>query len=278
MSKVNQGPSIFVASNDAQAIAYVNSESGNSFTTINEALDWVNNQNDYLVQNRDYEGIVTDGLVFSVDAGFAPSYPGSGTTWNNLSGNGNNGTLINGPTFNSGDGGSIAFDGVNDRVNFPHISSYNLSTLTALVWIKPTSPYTGTFRNIISKQGADRDWNFYLYSSAGNGVVNRYHFSTARASAYTSTASIPGGSLTLDVWHQCGFSVSNGVLKYYLDGNVIASNSINFSSANSSYPISIGGADNYTKGNITTSQVYNRGLSDQEVLKNYNATKGRFGL
>jgi hypothetical protein len=222
--------------------------------------------------------IIKEDLVLHLDAANTKSYVSGSATWYDLSGNNNSGSLTNGPTFSSANNGSIVFDGVDDKVVVPHISSYNLTNLTVLVWIKPISPYTGAFRGIISKEGADRDWNFYLYSSAGNGIVNNYHFSTARASSYTNTVLLPGGSLLLNTYHQCGFSISEGVLKYYLDGSIINQGSINFSPANSSYPITIGAADNYTKGNIATTQVYNRALTATEIAQNFNATKGRFGL
>lgn len=70
--------------------------------------------------------IVTDGLVLCLDAANPKSYPGSGTAWMDLSGNGNNGTLTNGPTYNSGNKGSIVFDGVNDYVR----TNYQLQQLT----------------------------------------------------------------------------------------------------------------------------------------------------
>jgi hypothetical protein len=63
------------------------------------------------------KGIVQSGLVLNLDAGVSSSYPGSGTTWTDLSGNGNTGTLTNGPTYNSANGGSLVFDGVDDYVN-----------------------------------------------------------------------------------------------------------------------------------------------------------------
>ena len=65
--------------------------------------------------------IVEDGLVLALDAGNTKSYPGSGTTWTDLSGNGNNGSLVNGVGYNSGNLGSLSFDGVNDYVNFGNI-------------------------------------------------------------------------------------------------------------------------------------------------------------
>jgi len=78
--------------------------------------------------------IVANGLVFNVDAGDSTSYPGTGTTWTDLSGNGNNGTLINGgPAFNSADGGNLIFDGVNDYVSFGNIMP---STYTKCIFFK----------------------------------------------------------------------------------------------------------------------------------------------
>ena len=64
--------------------------------------------------------IVTDGLVLCLDAAIGKSYPGSGTSWTDLSGNGNNGTLQNTPTFNSANGGSLIFDAANDVVSLPN--------------------------------------------------------------------------------------------------------------------------------------------------------------
>ena len=264
-------PTMYMFQNDTNVIQFATNLGCGYCTTIELSLFYILNSGTAICLNAEPPNIVTNGLVVYLDAGFTPSYPKGLNAWYDTSQNLNNGTLTNGPTYNSADGGSLVFDGIDDKVVLPHILNYNLTNLTVLVWIKPTSPYTGSFRNMISKEGADRDWNFYLYSSASNGIVDYYHFSTARASSYPSVVSIPGGSLSLDVWHQCGFSISSGVLTYYLDGVVIASGAINFSPANSSYPISIGGADNYTKGNIMTSQVYNRGLTNQEVLQNYYA-------
>ena len=67
--------------------------------------------------NHGGKPIVTDGLVLCLDAANPKSYPGSGTTWTDLSGNGNNGTLVNGVGYNSDNGGSLSFDGVNDYVS-----------------------------------------------------------------------------------------------------------------------------------------------------------------
>ena len=87
---------------------------GPSFSSINEVSD---------------DGIVTRGLAFYVDAGDTDSYPGSGTTWTDISPNSNNGTLTNGPTFDSNNGGSIVFDGADDFVELGSIDSSNAISL-----------------------------------------------------------------------------------------------------------------------------------------------------
>ena len=89
--------------------------------------------------NRNYENIVTDGLVLNLDASMLASYPKTGTTWNDISGNEKNGTLTNDPTFNSENGGSIAFDGSNDYIEIsPNgtTSGFNVQSFTIDMWVK----------------------------------------------------------------------------------------------------------------------------------------------
>ena len=81
-----------------------------------------------------YGGIVKDGLILDLDAAKRDSYPSSGTVWNDISGFQNNGTLINGPTFNSSNGGSIVFDGVDDYVQCA--GSFPLTSATIITWIR----------------------------------------------------------------------------------------------------------------------------------------------
>ena len=109
--------SFHTAVDDAALRDYTNRVSGQSFASAAQCLNWYATQTNYVCVNRDYEGIVTSGLTFCLDAGFTPSYTTSGTTWYDLSYGVNNGTLTNGPTFNSDNGGSIVFDGVDDIIN-----------------------------------------------------------------------------------------------------------------------------------------------------------------
>jgi len=92
------------------------------FTDSGTAMKYLMDSGKYFVNKGDYLGIVTDGLILNLDAGWYPSYSGSGTTWKDLSNNGNDGTLINGPTFNSLNGGYIVFDGASDYVGKTNFS------------------------------------------------------------------------------------------------------------------------------------------------------------
>jgi len=223
--------------------------------------------------------IVRNGLVLHLDAAQRTSYSGSGATWYDLSGNRNNGTLTNGPTFSSANGGNIVYDGANDTVSVPHSSLYNVTAVTYLSFVKTPVTYTSHFRAIFSKQGADRDFNYYVFSSASNGVIDYFHFSSARIGGFNSLASIPNSSLTLDKWHQVGFSIDSVYLNYILNGSIIYSSTYTGTfNANSTYNLAIGSADNFWLGNIATSLLYNRALSSPEILQNYNATKTRFNL
>ena len=103
-----------------------------------------------------YPNIVNDSLVLTLDAGNQNSYAGSGTNWYDLSGNGNNGTLTNGPTFNSSNIGSIVFDGVDDYVNIPDNSSLNpTKNLTLSCWVNITS-FNNVYIGIVDKYNGGR--------------------------------------------------------------------------------------------------------------------------
>ena len=121
--------------------------------------------------------IVTDGLVLSLNAADRNSYPGSGTTWTDTSGNGNNGTLTNGPTFNSGNGGYIQFDGTNDRVDIADANSLDFGTggFTILVWVGGITSYPGSSGAIIWK-GSRFDANLAGWSISWAGSPQDLYF------------------------------------------------------------------------------------------------------
>jgi hypothetical protein len=216
-----------------------------------------------------YGGIVTNGLVLALDAAKKDSYPGSGTVWRDISGNGNNGTLTNGPTFNSNNGGSIVFDGINDYVNLG--SNINLTKLSFFCWIKTT----GNLGHLIA---AYQPSSPYPGWSVGVGFVG----SAGRLNFWSG-----GGwkqsfiQCNTNVWMHIAVTFENETVSFYKDGI--------FSNSTTSTPISsyignkflgarVNDAASPYIGSISQTLTYNRALSSAEVLQNYNATKGRYGL
>ena len=288
LNKASNGPSIYAPSNDSELILLTNSIAGESFASAAECLNWYNTQNDKTVVNRDYETIVTDGLVFIVDAGFTPSYSTSGTTLYDLSGNGVEGTLTNGPTFDSGNGGSIDFDGTDDLVDFGNILNLGTQDMTISSWVKLTSNPSG-FISIASKSYAGAG-NRYFMGTNGDKKICLFI-----AEDSPSTNVIPLGTtvLSLDTWYFItGIWDRSGNASIYINDTAETVTNANISAysgddiTDNTIPFRIGsytGSDKSSPlllwpGNIATTMLYFRTLSSTEVTQNYNAQKGRFDL
>jgi hypothetical protein len=267
INKASNGPSIYAPKNDAELIQIVNNLGGN-ISTAPDALVWINSQSTMTVLNNNYPSIVTSGLVMNLDAGFVSSYPETGTTWKDLSGNGYNGTLVNGPTFSTDGGGSISFDGTDDYVSLPINSSFNTPSITFEVWANISSTPSRQIL-MVNWQGnslevnADRSVVMYNYSSSG------------QLGAATSANIFNWGSWT----HFLGvYDNVSQTLKTYING-VLQSTSNSVPSTIYSVGVhKIAGTD-YSLGilgNVGVARHYNRALSDAEVLQNYNAGLQRF--
>jgi hypothetical protein len=215
--------------------------------------------------------IVTNGLVFYSNAGLIMSYPRTNSVWYDISGNTNNGTLTNGPTFDS-TSRSIVFDGTDDYVNCGNGSSLNiLRTVTMELWFK-VSTFGSPWTNIFGKMNADGDVSTRCYSAFINssGYV---HFTTADINGQNyldSTSFISTG-----VWyHWVGLIDRNtGVLKHYVNGVLNATGAANTTDiVTNSDPLRIGYQGNYYQkynGNVSFARLYNRVLSESEILQNY---------
>jgi hypothetical protein len=214
-------------------------------------------------------GVVTDGLVFYVDAGNGNSYPGSGTTWSDLVG-GNDGTLTNGPTYDSGNGGSIVFDGVNDTVEGTGLSNGGGASTSQSysVWFKvDTLNVSGIAQGLFF-------WAQYegvFIQTAGDNSVGDF--------ATTPTVSA-------NTWCNVVFNFNQGAsYECYVNsvsfGSVATSDTSGEPASSQKWVIGSRLDNNnalldYTNGNIAIVQAYNRALSATEVLQNYNALKNRF--
>jgi len=223
--------------------------------------------------------VSTANLVLKLDAGNPTSYPGSGSTWTDLSITGANGTLTNGPTYSSANGGSIVFDGVDDYVVAGRIpyTGYSTSSVSWGVWVKPSS----TFGNIMSmsSQNPQGGWNMPPIAASGQkfrGKIwsNRYLYSIS--------------TYTLNTWYYVVlvFDYSAGAQLLYVNGDLQDSQTgISYSASGGDNYIFLGqsnpGADNtgMFAGNISYFHIYgNKALSAAEVLQNFNDLRGRYGI
>jgi hypothetical protein len=217
--------------------------------------------------------VIQDGLVLSLDAGNKKSYPGSGTTWTDVSGRGNNGTLTNGPTYSSANGGSIVFDSVDDYATLPSSSSFAFGTanFTLEVWIYPQSFTTYTHMIAFPNQNTlalkagrtgDGDGGIYFYTPS-----------------YTTFGSTPGWTLSLNTWNHVVFKRDSFVGYAFLNALPKGSKS-GFTNNFSAQVLNIhnGWPGEFAQCRISSVKIYNRALTDSEILQNYIATKGRYGL
>jgi hypothetical protein len=222
--------------------------------------------------------IVKNGLVLWLDAANTKSYPGSGTNWADLSGNNYSGSLINGPTFSSANNGGIVFDGVNDYVPTLALSSGSAtSNYTFSTWVKPV--VTGSYFLNRGNDGAGAGWSLL----AGTSIEGKYYIGVV-----TTIPSLVGYSLTssfaasLNTWANItGVWLAGSSLSLYVNGlpnNSIAIPGTVLRSSTLGWVLGRITTTIYSPGTISTSLVYDRTLSAQEVLQNYNATKARYGL
>jgi hypothetical protein len=235
--------------------------------------------------------IVTDGLVLSLDAADRNSYPGSGTAWNDLAGS-NNGTLTNGPTFNSANGGSIVLDGVDDYISLG-ITPTNLrigtGDFTINTWVKLTTqtinPGDASYRFIIGNKNAGAAASGY--SLVWNNQFNKFLLATANNSTYSQVFSTNTWASLYDVWANVVMIRQNGSTNngcFYINNiyEPIAS-ALTILDVTSNTDMNMGNTSDlynpyWTKITYGTTQIYNKALTTSEVQQNFNALRKRFGL
>jgi hypothetical protein len=225
--------------------------------------------------------IVTTGLVLAIDAANVRSYPGSGTTCFDLSGNGNTGTLTNGPTFNSSNLGSLSFDGVDDYVSIPNSSMLNPNTgsFSIVCWVNSDPSNGGDGWDLWVGKRVTGSNGYYVGANNPSGA----RFIVANdASSRTDTGFI---GYTFNTW-----AMFTSILNRENNTQTIIRNDFAESSTvtpsggnyNNSGVLSIGadiGVNSFfVNGRIGPVLIYNRALTSAQVTQNYNATKGRYGL
>ena len=225
--------------------------------------------------------IVTDGLVLCLDAGNTKSYSGSGTTWTDLSGKGNNGTFQNmgSSNLNSDNGGSLTFDGSNEYVNCgnPATLSFGTGNFT-LSFV--------TYRTGTGLQGGG-------YVGKGNGTSEGFDFRDNNFFVHGTSGLIASMSFAsgTNVWQHHTFvfdRTSSPYIKRYLNGTYNSASTTNNSSnasgninSGNNFRIGLsvaGGVNRYYIGRMSSVMAYNKALSAAEVQQNFNALRGRYGI
>jgi hypothetical protein len=206
--------------------------------------------------------VVRSGLVLYLDAANSKSYPGSGTVWTDLSGNGNNGTLTNGPTYSSANGGVIVLDGTNDYVDISlNLTNQNYTIMGAARYVSVGGrTFSGKNNNWLMGHWSTSTQNYYAegwVSSVQAGL------SDTNWRLYAAT-----GDYLADSW------------ALYVNGVLSAGPNSGGSTGPNGFTIGrIGpGGTEHSNSHISFLICYNRVLTAAEVSQNFNALRGRYGV
>lgn len=222
--------------------------------------------------------IVTSGLVLALDAANKYSYPTTGTSWYDLSGYNKTGTLTNSPTFSAQNMGSIAFNGVNQYARTTDLTlTGNETTLTISCWFKPAT--VSAIVSIVAL-GDDTNYKRRMFLQRDTRIEANGQFAD-----YSSAL----GILSANTWSNVTIvypSLTVNTIQLYNNGSLISGTASGTSATLSTFTnkkVTVCGNNaatpgEYGNGSIGNVLIYNRNLSANEVLQNFNATRARFGI
>jgi hypothetical protein len=255
--------------------------------------------------------IVTNGLVLSLDAADKNSYPGSGTTWRDLSGRSNNCSLSNGATFNTTNGSGISLDGVDDLIVVPKtLNGFTYNIHYDLNWTIECWMYTATYDALPQSYkyiyGSYNGCNYNAFKGNAQGIVIYSSTSAAAISLAFSYGPSTGGCPDVSAgwsnaevgsylwglqnrWAHFAMTSDDGTtLKLYIDGvQVGPSKTVNFKTSQNRIDNTLTATTDYAFGGyiigyneikFSTCKIYNRPLAASEMFQNYSTQKSRFGL
>lgn len=282
--KGSNGPFIYLLNDDDDLVSITNKVSGQSFTTVTQSLAWYSSQNNILAVNKDYVSITTDKLSICLDPSFIPSYPKTGTTFYNVGNNNNPLTfsLLNNVSYSSEGGGSLLFDGVDDEVVSD--TFYTMSQdMTWDIWVKRTSngnifnmmmsnivPYMA-FRGSVGDPFAQNKYQVAWYSKFGVTQSQRNLYTT--------------GTYSNNTWYNFTFTLSYDLQNQISTGKIYVNGVLNNTASYDCDTIyQPSGSSRLRIGNYSSNQypfpgyigrflVYDRVLSDSEILDNYDKSK-----
>jgi hypothetical protein len=234
-----------------------------------------------------YGGIVTNGLILDLDAAKRDSYPGNGTTWRDISGNGFIGTLNNGPTFNTDGNGCIVLDGTNDNVDLGDSNLFTVPTgFSVNVWFKP-STYSNASNLIEKYQSSGYE---FVFGTFNNNTLYAWVYDNVTTGYRGRTLSNISSIVPVNTWGYFTYTYDGQGLsssgKIYINGTERITSDFSGGVFNTIYntptTLNIGrynpGLGGPTSGRFGTVSFYNKTLTASDILQNYNATKGRYGL
>lgn len=217
---------------------------------------------------------VLSGLILYLDAANPKSYTGSGTQWSDLSGLANQASMVNTPTYSASGPSRFAFNGSNQYAtvaNYATSFAFTTSTpFSILTWIRLSS-INSNYKAVVNSSNSTGAWNYGLYVSNTNKIYTGYNNNGYEA----------GPALSAAVWYHATLTYASSTHSLYLNSSFQGSTSLGIdSSASQTLAIGRKGATSadYFLGDIAEVQIYNRALSAQEIIQNYNATRGRYGL
>tara|TARA_R110000737_G_C14472155_1_gene466941 strand:- start:51 stop:752 length:702 start_codon:yes stop_codon:yes gene_type:complete len=226
--------------------------------------------------------IITDGLIFAIDAGSPRSYPGSGTSTTSLVGT-SVGTLTNGVAFSSNNGGTWVFDGTDDGIDFGDDSIFDFTNgvMTVEAIVKFPSNWTGgsQYPNLISKGGSagwdTAGWSLFGFRDWPSAGQKSWGFAMRNGSTARVTSR---NGVDEDVFVHIAATLDGTTIRLYENGVQVATNSqiINPEINTTSVKIGRGPSSQFFPGGIASTRVYNRALTAAEVTQNYNAQRSRF--
>ncbi len=265
LNKASGGPSIYTAANDSQLISLSSTIAGQTFAAAAAALDWYSSQSDKMVFNLDYPAIVTNGLILNLDAGFTPSYPTTNTTWYDVSPIGTNTSIPNSNTYSSS-----TMNYVYNSSNIGALSSAGAydNTMECWFYVPSGGSYEGCCQTIFGTY-------WFRTFLIGQSLYTMIGFFTGSTYTYQH----PAFTISYNAWHCAVGARRDNRYIIWIDGVEVYNG--DFGSGLSLYD-AVGywsiSDPSHPNIKVAITRMYNRGLSDLEILQNYNANKLRFGL
>jgi len=276
----------FTASNETELLEYIGTIGGDS-SSFNAAVEWALTQDSVFINNKDFNDIITDGLILNLEASHITSYPRGGGSWKSLAASNISTSLLNTPEFLTPNGGSMSFDGVDSSATIEGSGDLNFGStdvFTIEVWVNPVqNPSSGNTAGIVCKShcvGID-----YYFPSSGNFIRAGFRNAENGQNSFNDPSiRIPNNEWTHAVFTYTPNSTEG--MKLYINGELNSTQSnvgiSEFANSSKNWEIGsnavLGGTSTRMNIQIAATRMYNRALDAEEILQNYNAQKTRFGL